>query len=214
MLEIYDSRLVAAGALLFDRRRRYLQALAPRVSAVFAAISGPQHAVDVQYAPALRATGGKTAGERGDALAELDVAQMAERLGQQLARDRRRDQLRGFTHSSPHADDVTLLLDGRPAELHASQGQTRALVLSLKIAEIQHLQALLGDPPVLLLDDVSSELDSEKNAALFAFLRESPSQVFITTTDPRYIRIGLSAADRQNFALRGGAIETSLPVDE
>ena len=68
-------------------------------------------------------------------------------------------------------------LDGRPADLHASAGADPfILVLSLKIAEIQYLHELLGDPPVLLLDDVSSELDREKNAALFAFLRESPSQ--------------------------------------
>ena len=79
------------------------------------------------------------------------------------------------------------------------------MVLSLKIAEIQHLHALLGDPPVLLLDDVSSELDREKNAALFAFLRESPSQVFITTTDPAHIHIG-SRPDRKDYSVRDGGI--------
>jgi DNA replication and repair protein RecF len=220
LLEIYDQRLSAAGAVLFSRRRRYVQALAPRVAEVFARISGSEHEVQVQYQPALKPakaaskepvdpeTGSPTPGIVAPVVDE--VRDLGERLYTQLQRDRRRDQLRGFTHSGPHADDLLFFLDGRPAELHASQGQTRALVLSLKIAEIQHLHALLGDPPVLLLDDVSSELDRDKNAALFAFLRESPSQVFITTTDPSYIRIGPAQADRQDFAVRTGGI---VPVE-
>lgn len=207
MIEIYDSRLATAGAILFARRRRYLAALAPRVKAVFAAISGTSHEVALQYQPALKAE--KTSGaamepttpQGADELAELNA-----RLLTQLARDRRRDRLRGFTHSGPHADDIVFFLDGRPADLHASQGQTRALVLSLKIAEIQYLHELLGDPPVLLLDDVSSELDREKNAALFAFLRESPSQVFITTTDPAYIQLGAEKLDRKDYRVRDGGI--------
>lgn len=227
MLDIYDQRLASAGAVLFARRRRYVEALAPRIAEVFARISGSDHEVQVQYQPALKP--GKTVGKLADpAGAQAEASDrgepagppepaiitpvvdegrdLSERLLAQLQRDRRRDLLRGFTHSGPHADDLVFFLDGRPAELHASQGQTRALVLSLKIAEIQHLHALLGDPPVLLLDDVSSELDRDKNAALFAFLRESPSQVFITTTDPSYIRIGPAQADRQDFAVRGGGI--------
>lgn len=234
LLDIYDQRLASAGALLFARRRRYIEALAPRVAEVFASISGPGHEVAVQYQPALKP--GKSAAkatdrsdsaedhaasdsnsdgtEQGEPVIVSPVRDeqrdLGERLLAQLKRDRRRDLLRGFTHSGPHADDVLFFLDGRPAELHASQGQTRALVLSLKIAEIQHLHALLGDPPVLLLDDVSSELDREKNGALFAFLRESPSQVFITTTDPGYIRIGPAQHDRQDFRVQAGGV---VPVD-
>lgn len=219
LLDIYDQRLASTGAVLFARRRRYVEALAPRVAQVFARISGSQHEVQVQYQPALKpakpAAKDSVDSSAGSPVPEIpspvadEGRDLSERLFTQLQRDRRRDLLRGFTHSGPHADDIVFFLDGRPAELHASQGQTRALVLSLKIAEIQHLHALLGDPPVLLLDDVSSELDRDKNAALFAFLRESPSQVFITTTDPSYIRIGPSQADRQDFAVRAGGI---IPV--
>ncbi len=220
LLDIYDQRLASAGAVLFVRRRRYVEALAPRVADVFGRISGGEHEVQVQYQPALKPS--KAAEKSGthldsghtdpEIIAPVVDEQrvLSERLHAQLQRDRRRDQLRGFTHSGPHADDLVFFLDGRPADLHASQGQTRALVLSLKIAEIQHLHALLGDPPVLLLDDVSSELDRDKNAALFAFLRESVSQVFITTTDPNYIRIGPSPEDRQDFAVRAGRI---VPVE-
>ena len=103
------------------------------------------------------------------------------------------------------AAKIAAYLDGRAAEQHASQGQTRALVLALKIAEIEHLGRLLGDPPVLLLDDVSSELDAEKNASLFSFLRASPSQVFITTTSPSHIQIP-PGDDRQDFSIQAGII--------
>ena len=197
LLDIYDERLAQAGAVLMQRRRRYVTDLAPRVRAAFTAISGTAHEVTVRYEASLR-----------DKDAEpKDEQSQGDRLRQQLQRDRKRDLLRGFTHAGPHADDLRCDLDGRAAETHASQGQTRALVLSLKIAEIQHLQQVLQDAPILLLDDVSSELDREKNAALFAFLSEIDSQVFLTTTDPRHIHCGASAADRQDFAVRRGAVQ-------
>ncbi len=193
VLTIYEKRLAAAGAQLIIRRRRYIEALAAQVAAAFCAISGNTHAVRLRYAPSLRLK--EPAGD--EALAELLLAQ--------LLRDRRRDHLRGFTASGPHADDWILELDDRAAEQHASQGQIRALVLALKIAEIQHLSQLLDDPPVLLLDDVSSELDAEKNAALFNFLRGSKSQVFITTTSPSYIQIP-SGDDRKDHEITAGII--------
>jgi DNA replication and repair protein RecF len=112
--------------------------------------------------------------------------------------------LRGYTHSGPHADDLALDLAGRAADVHASQGQLRALVLSLKIAEIQHLYRILQDPPVLLLDDVSSELDPQRNGYLFEFLRTMPCQVFITTTSPLHVKL---IEDRQDFLIQGGRIE-------
>lgn len=195
LLDIYDQRLAQAGAHLIARRRRYLDTLAPQVASAFSAITGPRepHQVLLRYAPSLRMA------------ATTSDSELAGLLLSQLQRDRRRDLLRGFTGSGPHADDWVLDLDGRAAEQHASQGQTRALVLALKIAEIEHLGRLLGDPPVLLLDDVSSELDAEKNASLFSFLRASPSQVFITTTSPSHIQIP-PGDDRQDFSIQAGII--------
>ena len=95
----------------------------------------------------------------------------------------------GYATSGPHRDDVDLRIAGMPAHLHASQGQCRALVLAGKIAEIRSLEASLGESPVLLLDDVSSELDAERNRALMQHLDELGGQVFVTTTDPAYIRV-------------------------
>jgi DNA replication and repair protein RecF len=73
--------------------------------------------------------------------------------------------------------------------VYASQGQQRAIVLALKISEIRLLEQQLGHAPVLLLDDVSSELDARRNERLFGFLASFDGQVFISTTDVNHIRL-------------------------
>ncbi len=80
-------------------------------------------------------------------------------------------------------DDLTLALDEHGARPFASQGQQRALVLALKVAEIENLRVALGRPPLLLLDDVSSELDPRKNRFLLEYLAQLSAQAFLTTTD-------------------------------
>ena len=128
---------------------------------------------------------------------------MAAELLRRLGDERRRDLARGATSSGPHTDELRLVLDGHAAAAFASQGQLRAIVLALKIAEIEYLSERLGDAPVLLLDDVSSELDPTRNAQLFAFLQTVPCQAFITTTRPTHV---LLAEERKDFQVVTGAV--------
>jgi DNA replication and repair protein RecF len=116
-----------------------------------------------------------------------------------------RDRERGFTSVGPHMDDLALALDDRGARSYGSQGQQRALVLALKIAEIENLRAALGRPPLLLLDDVSSELDPTKNRFLLEYLARLPGQAFLTTTDRRLLA---PAAGRETvfYAVAGGGV--------
>jgi len=100
-------------------------------------------------------------------------------------------------------DDLELVLDGKSAKLYASQGQLRAIVLALKIAEIEFLRDKLGDSPVLLLDDVSSELDPKRNAQLFDFLKSVPCQAFITTTHRSHV---LLSEERLDFHVVAGGV--------
>ncbi len=194
MLDVYDEQLARAGAVIVARRRRYLGALAPRVAAAFERISQSGLAAGVAYETALRA----------------DDAGLAAELLAALTDGRRRDLARGATGAGPHTDDLAFSLDGRPARAHASQGQLRALVLAWKIAEIEHLAEKLRDAPILLLDDVSSELDPTRNAHLFAFLRDVSCQVFITTTHPAHV---LLRGDRRDFAVAAGRITPAeLPL--
>jgi DNA replication and repair protein RecF len=93
-----------------------------------------------------------------------------------------RDRARRMTTVGPHRADLALALGNKPARLFASQGQQRAMVLALKLAELETLAERIQTPPILLLDDVSSELDAERTRALFDTLRQSASQVWLSTT--------------------------------
>ena len=118
--------------------------------------------------------------------------------------DRSRDRQRGFTQRGPHTDDLSFGLLGRSARNYASQGQQRAMVLASKISEIALLKSDYNRLPVLLLDDVSSELDAERNRRLFEFLDGFEGQVFITTTDPDFLHIN---AQKTAWTVNSGTIE-------
>jgi len=102
-----------------------------------------------------------------------------------------------------------LAVGGRGARIYGSQGQQRALVLALKIAEIENLRAAMGRPPLLLLDDVSSELDPEKNRHLLEYLSRLPGQAFLTTTDRRLLEpaVGPEAAF---YRVENGALSQQI----
>lgn len=91
------------------------------------------------------------------------------------------DALRGFTAYGPHRDDLEVFIDGHPVQEAASRGEIRTMVLALKIMELQILEAVHGAQPLLLLDDVFSELDGKRRHQLTEFLVDH--QTFITTTD-------------------------------
>jgi DNA replication and repair protein RecF len=91
------------------------------------------------------------------------------------------DVLRGFTAAGPHRDDMKVGMDGHDVSEAASRGETRTLVLALKILELQILEDLHGTKPLLLLDDVFSELDGGRRRALTGYVADY--QTFITTTD-------------------------------
>ena len=174
--ESFRAPLVRAGARLVTRRLALVAELSPRMAEAFAEISGPDaEGASLAYRPA--------AGVPASGTEEEIAHHLAEALSIRLGRDRER----GYTSAGPHMDDLTLALGARGARPYGSQGQQRALVLALKIAEIENLRDRLGRPPLLLLDDVSSELDPEKNTHLLRHLSALPGQAFLTTTDRRLL---------------------------
>lgn len=183
-IDVYDQLLARHGAEVLRRRREVLARFAPVVQQVFGQIAAPGLSCEIRYLP-------------------KDPACEVEELQQALLQRRPRDLQAGHTTRGPHRDDVGLEIAGRPAALHASQGQCRALVLAVKIAEIASLEAALGEAPLLLLDDVSSELDARRNAALMAHLDELGGQVVLTTTAAEHIRV---AAPRQIFYVQAGRL--------
>jgi DNA replication and repair protein RecF len=187
--------LVRAGARLVRRRRELLRELAPRVESAYAAISGPD-------APAARLAYRTAAGVDADLAEDGVAASLDAALAGRLERDRER----GYTSAGPHMDDLALALDARGARPFASQGQQRALVLALKIAEIENLREALGRPPLLLLDDVSSELDPTKNRYLLEYLAGLAGQAILTTTDRRLLDPA-AGAETAFYRVAAGAVE-------
>lgn len=117
-------------------------------------------------------------------VAALDVDQMRADLIRALKGTAGPERERGVTLVGPHRDDVTLSLNGRQARTRASQGEQRALALCLRLAEMRLLRDVLADEPVLLLDDVFSELDPTRRDALLASLPRAQTILTIATDDP------------------------------
>ena len=115
----------------------------------------------------------------------------------------KRDSDRGFSSRGPHADELEIFVNGRPAKKFSSQGQQRMAVLSLKVAEVMTLSNVTHRIPILLLDDISSELDRDRNRALFTFLNGVGGQVFITTTHVDHV---LLSDSRKDFKIDGGCL--------
>lgn len=195
-LEAYDETLAKAGARIYMRRRALMAELAPRAQATFASIGRTVDPAMYGYHPA----------HLGGDFPTADEAALAAALRESLNERLRRDLDRGFTSVGPHSDDVSVTLGGRSARAYASQGQQRALVLGWKIAEIENLEAAMGFLPLLLLDDVSSELDPERNAYLMNYLAKSGAQVFLTTTDGSLVRAA-AAEDTLWLSVHAGQVE-------
>jgi DNA replication and repair protein RecF len=107
------------------------------------------------------------------------VAELAERLDSDLER--------GFTGHGPHRDELTITRTGRELRVYGSQGQQRLGLLALLMAERSVITDLRGSPPLMLLDDVMSELDAQRRQALVDLLQGDGGQAVITTTDAEHV---------------------------
>jgi DNA replication and repair protein RecF len=182
-VQAYDGVLCRAGAVIGQRRIGLVRELSERTVAAFAEVVGSELPLQVTYEPRV----------------EPDPQALAAALGRAFEKD----VARGFTADGPHADDLALRVREVRARHHASQGQQRAIVLALKVAELDVLTRRAGRVPILLLDDVSSELDRARNRRLFALLGRLGGQVFLTTTHPEFI---LLDHDRVDFRVEGGQV--------
>ena len=165
LLLAYNDALVAPGAALIAARRDFVAALALAAAQIYERWQGTREQTVVAYAPNVAAD---------DDPADALRAALAANVDAEL---RRRTTLVG-----PHRDDVRLTLAGKPLDAYGSQGQQRTAVLALKVAEYETMHARTGDAPILLLDDVLSELDADR-AAGFLNAIGTFEQAFLTATD-------------------------------
>ncbi len=177
LLGSFDVPLARIGARLRTRREEVLAEIRPHAQKAFAEVAKGEAPLDLTYL---------AAGRDADDLAGSGPS-LEERLQKALQRRLHRDRERRYTSVGPHADDLGLAIGDKPARLYASQGQSRAVVLALKIGEIENLRRVQGRAPLLLLDDVSSELDPDRNGFLMQYLAALRGQVVLTTTDPKLV---------------------------
>ncbi|MFO0594917.1 MAG: DNA replication/repair protein RecF [Myxococcaceae bacterium] len=196
-LQAWDATLARLGARLWVRRRALLTALGARAQAAFQRIGRSPLEASFGYEPSHLGDGLQFNMASEPELAERMLARLDERLS--------RDVERGFTSVGPHADDLDITLGEKSARAYASQGQSRALVLAWKVAEIENLAAHNGFLPLLLLDDVSSELDPERNAFLMNYLAESGAQTLLTTTDAELVRAA-AGGETKWLQVKGGIV--------
>ncbi|MCA1692620.1 MAG: hypothetical protein LC733_10645 [Actinobacteria bacterium] len=158
-MDVWDARLVETGEAVGTARSDLVARLEPALGKAYAAIAG---------------------GDSTAATMAYEAPWREHGLAAALHKARREELRRGVSLVGPHRDELALSIRGMPARTHASQGEQRSLALALRLAAHDVVTELVGEPPLLLLDDVFSELDSGRSQALLDHLPEGQS--VLTTT--------------------------------
>ena len=202
LLAVYDDQLVETAAQLIVRRAEAVRRLSPLAAHFHALLSDGREDLRLAY---------QSQGVDEEGQADLDS--VAARLRRALASLQGEERRRQVTLVGPHRDDIAIWVAGRDARLYASQGQQRTAVLALKLAELQFMTEEIGEAPVLLLDDVASELDPNRRNYLLAVVQEGV-QSFITCTDLKDLMARQWPAGHRLFRVQSGTVnldERGLP---
>ena len=186
-LEIWDEKLCKLGAQIIFTRLRYLKKLSEKAAGFYAGISKNSENLKLEYI------------NNEEKIYECDITNTHSALStiynllkQSIIKTRSNDIDSGFTHTGAHHDDLQIYIGGISGRNYASQGQQRSAVLSLKLAEAAVLWEIINEPPVLLLDDVMSELDSSRQDYLLNNIEGM--QVFITSCNPSWQEVLINGA--------------------
>jgi DNA replication and repair protein RecF len=179
-LSVWDAQLATTGTRVIRRRDRAIQRLAPIAAKWHASISGSTEVLQVKYASnvPLEESNLERVQEQAQEKAQQKVQQaFFDKIQQRAIAELHQ----GTTLVGPHRDEVELTINQTPARQYGSQGQQRTLVLALKLAELQLIEEVVGEPPLLLLDDVLAELDPSRQNQLLDAIQDR-FQTLITTT--------------------------------
>lgn len=155
-LAIWDEQLVTVGNTIIQKRQQFIQQLTPYIIQKHHALTGHQEQIGVTY-------------------------ETTQNFAKELAAARDRDIRLRTTTVGPHRDDLQITINGQDVRLYGSQGQQRTVALSIKLAELDLFTKLTGEAPILLLDDVFSELDSSRQQRLLTAIAQT--QTVITATE-------------------------------
>lgn len=166
-LEIWDEQLIAAGAIIYEKRNQFLAKFVPKLQQYFVEIAREDEQITFDYRSQLLDEDFKTA----------------------LIAARQRDQILGYTTVGTHKDDLIFQLHGHPIKRVGSQGQQKSFLIALKLAQFDELTEALGQKPILLLDDIFDKLDNERVTQLMRLVSEQKfGQVLVTDTDEQRTR--------------------------
>ncbi|MGI6169864.1 MAG: DNA replication/repair protein RecF, partial [Christensenellales bacterium] len=159
LLQPWEEQLARLGGMIVGHRTDFVEGLAQAAWAAHSNICGQAELLEAEYCPSRR----------------------AEDLLEALQSRQEQDIRLGTTSVGPHRDDLLVRIDGKDTRVYASQGQQRTAALSLKIAQLRLMEQEMGEPPLLMLDDVLSELDQERQSQLFEAVEGV--QMIISCTD-------------------------------
>ncbi len=183
-LLFWDEKLVRHGEVVNAERKKWIQKLSPLANKHYQAIAQSKNTLKISYKSVL-----------------VDLNEVSD-YKVILFQSKERDIQTAKTQRGPHRDDLEFSLDEKNMESYASRGEWRSMVLALKFSEIELIEKETGRKPVLLLDDVFSELDTTRQAYLVHALKET--QAFISTTHEEFIEI--LKANSQIFKVQNGSI--------
>jgi DNA replication and repair protein RecF len=179
-LDVWDESFARAGAVVVRNRLAVLDKLRPEVLRRYRSVSGLAAEISMEYRASWLPEGSELAGKLQSGAVGEDELRAA--LFDALARARSRDLERGVSTVGPQRDDVEMLLERADARLFASQGEQRSLALSLRMAERDLVAADRGEDPILLLDDIFSELDEARRGHLVEMVAASGQTIATATS--------------------------------
>ena len=166
ILEIIDEKTAFEGEKITEERVQYIKTLIPFVKSIYEGLSGGREEITISYVKKNRSEN--------------------ESLSDALLRSRKEDVITGSTSAGPHRDDIEIKINGASARIYGSQGQQRSCALALKLGEASVISEKTNEQPVMLLDDVMSELDESRQDYVLNHIRNG--QVFITCCDPASVQ--------------------------
>lgn len=202
LMETYEQQLIEYGSQIIVRRYEAIETLSTIAEGYHKILSEGKEHLEITYQHSL-----------GSPPVPLTTKTVADGLYVLFAQRRPEEVRRQTTLVGPHRDDLLFSINGKDVRLYASQGQQRTVVLALKLSELEYMQQQIGEPPVLLLDDVASELDPRRRHYLLSTVR-SGIQTFISCTDLEDLLVREWPPDHALFRVDAGSVthdERGLP---
>lgn len=192
MMEVWDMQLAEHGVKIVKKRQNFIRKLQKWAQHIHSGITAGSEELTIVYRPSFDIDGV----EEDSVLFEQFMIKLTQVKDQEMRR--------GMTLIGPHRDDMAFYINGKEASIYGSQGQQRTTALSLKLAEIELIHEEIGEYPLLLLDDVLSELDQNRQTQLIETF-QSKVQTFITTTGLDSVNVS-KLHDSRIYYVRDGQV--------